>query len=324
MKRVWREITDAVQDFSVRRALQAARIGLVGAPSDWLVASSPDASTIQAVWGPTIVPIEMDEVVQLLESFTDAELAPHVDALIAGAIEVREPSATDLRDVGRVYLALKRIVSKYQLDALTVRCFDLVLNQRTTGCFALAQLTDDGFIAGCEGDLVSTIGLMWAHELLGATPWMANPAQLDPENNTLWLAHCTVPRTLVEQYRLRSHFESGLGVGIQGTFTPGSVTLLRIGGAEMGSLWLAEGEILRSGNAENLCRTQVEIQLTSGGSVADLLRSPLGNHLVMVPGHHLDRLRRWHRGQMSHVRIATEGTGDVEGCVRDPDAAELQ
>ncbi len=215
------EITDTVHDIDVRRALQEARIGLVGTPSDWLVASSPEASTIRAVWGPSIVPIEMEEVVQSLGAVDGADLASHVDALTAGAIEVREPSTSDIRDVGRVYLALKYIVTKYQLDALTVRCFDLVLNQQTTGCFALAQLTDEGIIAGCEGDLVSTIGLLWARKLLGTTPWMANPAQLDPESNTLWLAHCTVPRTLVENYRLRSHFESGLGVGIQGTLPRG-------------------------------------------------------------------------------------------------------
>lgn len=287
------EITDTVHDIDVRRALQEARIGLVGTPSDWLVASSPEASTIRAVWGPSIVPIEMEEVVQSLGAVDGADLASHVDALTAGAIEVSEPSISDIRDVGRVYLALKSLVTKYQLDALTVRCFDLVLNQKTTGCFALAQLTDEGIIAGCEGDLVSTIGLQWASKLLRTTPWMANPAQVDQESNSLWLAHCTVPRTLVENYRLRSHFESGLGVGIQGTLPKGPVTLLRIGGTGMDRLWLAEGEILQSGSAENLCRTQVEVRLSNGGTVADMLREPLGNHIVLVFGHHLDRLQRW-------------------------------
>ena len=122
---------------------------------------------------------------------------------------------------------------------------------------------------------------------------MANPAQLDPARNAMWLAHCTVPRTLVESYRLRSHFESGLGVGIQGTLPAGPVTLLRIGGKSLEQLWLAEGDLLRSGDAENLCRTQAEVQLTRGGNVTDLLRAPLGNHLVLVPGHHLDRLQSW-------------------------------
>ena len=288
-----REIEDALHDIGVRRTMQRARIGLVGTPSDWLVASSPNASTIRTAWGPTVVPVEMEEVVKRLGTVSAANLEPHVNEFVAGATEVREPTPADLGEVARLYVALKTLVADHELDALTVRCFDFVQHQKTTGCFGLAQLTDEGIIAGCEGDLISTVGLLWAHKLLGLTPWMANPAQLDPARNALWLAHCTVPRTLVESYRLRSHFESGLGVGIQGALPTGPVTLLRIGGEKMNRLWLAEGEILRSGNAENLCRTQAEIELTRGGTVTDLLRAPLGNHLVLVFGHHLDRLQNW-------------------------------
>jgi L-fucose isomerase-like protein len=291
------EIAEAAHDMRVRRDLQRARIGLVGPPSDWLVASMPDPSAIKATWGPTVVPVEMDEVMTTLDGISITDLEQHVEPLVAGAIEVREPSSDDLREVARVYLALKQIVADHRLDALTVRCFDFVVDRKTTGCFGLAQLTDEGVIAGCEGDLVSTLGLLWTHDLLGVTPWMANPAQLDPESNTLWLAHCTVPRSLVSSYGLRSHFESGLGVGIQGKLPKGPVTLLRIGGQKLDRVWLAEGEILRSGTAENLCRTQAEIRLSSGGNVVDLLRTPLGNHLVLVPGHHIERLQSWCEGQ---------------------------
>ncbi|MDX2437064.1 MAG: hypothetical protein QNL88_08450 [Acidobacteriota bacterium] len=287
------ELADALHDIEVRQALQRSRIGLVGTPSDWLVASSPDASTVRSAWGPTVVPVEMEEVVKRLDAVRDADVEPHLNTFIGDSTEVREPSSSELQDVARVYLALKTVVADYKLDALTVRCFDFVQHQKTTGCYGLAQLTDEGVIAGCEGDLVSTVGLLWAQELLGSTPWMANPVQLDPKSNTLWLAHCTVPRTLVSSYRLRSHFESGLGVGIQGTLPEGPITLLRIGGKGMDRLWLAEGEILRTGDAENLCRTQVEIRLTNGGTVVDLLNTPLGNHLVLVYGHHLDRLQNW-------------------------------
>lgn len=288
-----REIVEAVHDVEVRRSLQRARIGLVGDPSDWLVASMPDISTIRSTWGPSVVPVDISEVEENLDIVSDDDLESHVASFTAEADEVREPTASDIQDVARIYLALKKVATDHELDALTVRCFDFVLRHRTTGCFGLAQLTDEGVIAGCEGDLVSTIGLLWARELLGVTPWMANPAQLNPAANTLWLAHCTVPRTLVQSYRLRSHFESGLGVGIQGALPAGPITLLRIGGRKLDRLWLAEGEILRTGAAENLCRTQVEIQLDTGGSVTDLLHSPLGNHLVLVFGHHLARLRSW-------------------------------
>ena len=72
----------------------------------------------------------------------------------------------------------------------------------------------------------------------------------------------------------------------------GPVTLVRVGGTGMDRLWLAEGRILRSGDAENLCRTQAEVELTRG-HVRDLLSAPLGNHLVLVTGHHADQLQDW-------------------------------
>ncbi len=289
----FRAIAEALWDVEVWRTLRQARMGMVGPPSDWLVASMPDPDVVRRQWGPAVIPVELEEVVREMEVASMEEIAPIRERLASGATAVREPSLGDLENSIRVYLALKRIVTRYRLDVLTVRCFDLVVQLQTTGCFALAQLIDDGIIAGCEGDLVSTVGMFWAYKLLGEVPWMANPAQVDEAGNTLWLAHCTVARRLVRTYRLRSHFESGLGVGIQGELPAGPVTLLRVGGRMMERLWLAEGELLRAGDAENLCRTQAEVRLTAGGTVSDLLRSPLGNHLVLVPGRHMARLHDW-------------------------------
>jgi len=286
------QIEDTVHDMEVRLALKQARIGLVGAPSDWLVASSPDPAAVRGTWGPEVVPIAMEEIAQALEAVPSDAIASILAPFVTGATEVREPSPAELEQVVRIYVALKQAVERHSLAAITVRCFDLVLDLQTTGCLGLAQLADEGVIAGCEGDLVSTVGMLWAYMLLGQIPWMANPAQLDEAGNTLWLAHCTVPRRMVQDYGLRSHFESGLGVGIQGTLPNGPVTLLRIGGTAMQEIWLAEGEILQAGDAENLCRTQAEVQLTHG-NVQDLLHAPLGNHLILVKGHHADRLRAW-------------------------------
>ncbi|NQT63766.1 MAG: hypothetical protein HQ556_12460 [Candidatus Marinimicrobia bacterium] len=287
-----KKIQDVLTDFQVASELKRSRIGLLGTPSDWLVASSPDHSTVKETWGPDIISVSLDEVNSLIKDVAQDTIPAVRDPLVEGATEIQEPSSADLDDVVRVYFALKQIVEKYELDALTLRCFDLVLGLKTTGCFGLSQLTDEGIIAGCEGDLVSTVGLLWVKKLTGQTPWMANPAQLDEVNNQLVLAHCTVPRGIVKDYGLRSHFESDLGVGIQGTLPNGPVTMLRIGGKNMDLLWLAEGDITQSGKAEDLCRTQAEIKL-SEGQISNLLETPLGNHLVMVQGHHLQRLQGW-------------------------------
>lgn len=285
-------LRDALHDARVRAGMHAARIGMIGKPSDWLVASSPAASVVTGTWGPRIVPIDMAELRQAMAIACEQEMADRASALSDTATATVEPSADSVLAASRVNAALREVVAAHELDAVTVRCFDLVLADETSGCYALSDLIDAGVIAGCEGDLVSTVGMLWAHRLLGEVPWMANPADVDERKNTVLLAHCTVPRSMLESYRLRSHFESGLGVGIQGELPKGPVTLLRIGGSLMDALWLAEGELVETGDAENLCRTQARIALTSG-HVSDLLQAPLGNHIVMVRGHHAERLGSW-------------------------------
>jgi L-fucose isomerase-like protein len=91
---------------------------------------------------------------------------------------------------------------------------------------------------------------------------------------------------------VRSHFESGIGVGIEGELPGGDVTLVRVGGRELDRLWVANGEALPEPPREGLCRTQLTVGLDAP-RLAELLRDPLGNHLVVVPGHHEEHLREW-------------------------------
>lgn len=285
-------LEEALHDAEVRSALRSVRLGLIGDPSDWLVASSPSAEVVREVWGPTVVPVAIEELREAMQQADPRTAAADAASLRDGCAGTVEPSEEDVAAASRVTAALRSVVIAHELDAVSVRCFDLVLADATSGCFALSSLIDEGVVAGCEGDLVSTVGMLWARMLLGEVPWMANPADIDERDNSLLLAHCTVPRSIVDSYRLRSHFESGLGVGIEGVLPLGPVTLLRIGGPTMKSLWLAEGDIVANGDAENLCRTQVRIAIASG-DVGDLLKEPLGNHIVLVHGHHADRLAQW-------------------------------
>ena len=291
-------VAEAIHDQSVRRALFECRIGLVGQPSDWLVASSPTIETVGTVWGPTVVPIPLETILSEADPETVVRGEELARDFRAGAEAILEPAESDLLAAGRVHALLRRVVEAERLDAVAVRCFDLVLRQRTTGCLALAQLNDEGIIAGCEGDLVATVAMLWLHRMIGSIPWMANPSRIDLDGGILSLAHCTVPRRVSGAYRLRSHFESGLGVGIQGTMPTGPVTLVRIGGARMERLRVIDGDLLRNTDHPDLCRTQVEIEV-GRDLLEDLLAQPLGNHVVVASGHHAATLRRWHEAMIA-------------------------
>ncbi len=276
--------TANIQNLNGKDLLTGSRIGEVGTPSDWLVASSPSAETVKKNWGADVVPIKMEELKKYFSEITESECKENFNDLTNNSQEIIEPTNIDITNNIKVYLAMKKLVKKYDLNAVTLRCFDLVLDLGTTGCFALSRLNDEGIIAGCEGDMVSTIGMLLVYKKTGKIPWMANPSRLDLENNSIIIAHCTVPRTIVKDYTIRSHFESGIGVGIQGTFPKGDVTIFRIGGNDLDKVWVANGEIVQTSKEEDLCRTQIEVNLNSEYNVADLLEEPLGNHLIIVPG----------------------------------------
>ncbi|MDP8200702.1 MAG: hypothetical protein P9M11_01010 [Candidatus Tenebribacter burtonii] len=278
------KITPAIiQNLNGKEQLAGNRIGEIGKPSDWLIASSPSAETVKEKWGADVIHIEMEELKTLYSEISDEDCMQNFNDLTKNSQEIIEPTSTDILNNIKVYLAMKKLVEKYALDAVTLRCFDLVLDLGTTGCFALSRLNDEGIIAGCEGDIVSTIGMRLVFKKTGKLPWMANPSRLNLENNSMIIAHCTVPRTIVKNYTIRSHFESGIGVGIQGTFPIGDVTLFRIGGNNLNKIWLAYGEIVSTSKEEDLCRTQIEVKLNSEYNVTDLLTNPLGNHLIIVP-----------------------------------------
>lgn len=267
--------------FEAHEILAGKRVGLMGNPSDWLVASSPSAETVKENFDAEIIKIELDELKQLYRRIRKEQVTDIIDNFINESVGLYEPGLNDIYKNVRIYIALKKLIKKYNLDAVTIRCFDLVLDLKTTGCFALSRLNDEGIIAGCEGDLVSTIGMMWAFEKNGKLPWMANPSQIDLKNNSLVLAHCTVPCSLVSNYKIRSHFESGIGVGIQGDFPLQEVEIFRFGGKNLDKIWKVKGKIIQTGNDENLCRTQIRVKLDDEYSVQDLLVEPLGNHLVV-------------------------------------------
>lgn len=259
------------------------QIGIIGKPSDWLIASVPSKSVLNTIDGFNFIDIPIEELYELYE-----EVLPKAtgDPLKSYKMINDNIDSTELQKSETFYLALKQIVDKYQLTALTIRCFDLLIQYQSTGCFALSKLNDEGFIAGCEGDIVSLIGMIAATRRTGQVVWMANPSQIDTDKAELVLAHCTVPTCLTKSVNLNTHFESSQGVGLDGQFPKTDVTLFRLGGKQLNKKYICTGTIIPNDYNNNLCRTQVKIKINEKGKLNELLSNPLGNHLLMITGIH--------------------------------------
>ncbi len=252
-----------------------ARLGLVGDPSDWLIASQPDEAYMHRL-GIDLVKIPMAELLAEYERVPDSvcDLRSEVPA-----VQRALPGAN------RIYLALKCLVEKYQLHGFTIRCFDLLGAVHNTGCLALARLNAEGYVAGCEGDVPAMLSMWVARTLFGTSGFQSNPASIDRSTGDICLAHCTIPLDMVQHFELDTHFESGIGVAIRGRVPEGPVTVFKMSG-DGRDYFVAEGELRTNGRDPELCRTQLQIRLDEPEKAAYFLTKPIGNHHILIPGHH--------------------------------------
>ncbi len=269
--------------------LRFSRIGVIGEPSDWLVASDVDRAFLKGRLSIELVQIPMDELMARVQKASPSR--KDVSEFTKKAVGIDEPNGGEIREAVQIYKGLRDLVDDQRLSACTVRCFDLVIRMKNTGCYALSRLNDEKVPAGCEGDLQSLFSMYVAFLLSGQTAFMANIADVNPQARTVGVAHCTCPLSMTTGYTIRSHFESGLGIGISGALPSGPCTLFRLGGERLDQLFIREGTIEGSSTRDDLCRTQVLVRVNE--SVSELLTVPLGNHHILLAGHHRETISRF-------------------------------
>ena len=235
------------------------RLGVIGMPSDWLIASHVDYKDVLRAMNIELVDIPIEEVTRLGE----------VDPGMKGA-EV-------------IYARLKELIAQYDLQGVTLRCFDLLTTVKNTGCIALSKLNDEGIPASCEGDIPTLLTMMVCKKMTGELCFQVNPARIQA-NGEMLFAHCTLPLGMTEKHEYTTHFESGIGVAIHGDLPTGDYTLVKLSG-DMKRLLAVDVTLERCQFEANLCRTQVWIKTTP--EVAQyFLTNPIANHHVLIRGHH--------------------------------------
>ena len=281
------EIISALVETFQKTSLQG-RIGLFGQPSDWLIASGVDRDYLLQRYGIETVDVDLQRLIDDIKNVPQTEAEKVAQAMVKRAKAVREPSDADMLEAAKAYLAIKKICQEERLDALTIRCFDIVKACGTTSCLALALLNDEGIVAGCEGDMQTLMSMYLAKRLCGEAAFMANPSQLTEE--TSMLAHCTIPLTMCDETVVRSHFESGIGVAIQGFMPLTDYTLFKWGGPQLDRYFVTEAQAIETHYSDHFCRTQITLNINLKPY---LLQHSIGNHHVIIRGRHADEIRRF-------------------------------
>ena len=271
-----------------RAASLQGRIGLFGQPSDWLIASGVDRDFLRQQYDIETVDIDLQRLIDGIKTVSQTEAEKVAQTMVKRAKAIKEPSDADMLEAAKAYLAIKKICQEERLDAMTIRCFDIVKACGTTSCLALALLNDEGIVAGCEGDMQTLLSMYLVKRLCGAPSFMANPSQLTDESSML--AHCTIPLTMCDETVIRSHFESGIGVAIQGLLPLTDYTLFKWGGPKLDRYFVVEAHAFETPYSNHFCRTQITLNVNLKPY---LLQHSIGNHHVIIHGRHAEEIRRF-------------------------------
>lgn len=280
-----REIASAIVEISkieiAKRYMSDANMGVIGKPSAWLIASLVDYEEVKKVYNVNLIDITSKE----LKNEIDKGMFEHIPNL-----EKYEKLAKNnevLTGALMIYSGLKRIIERYKLKGFTLRCFDLIGEYKNTSCLALAMLNDEGYIASCEGDVPSMLSMLIIKACTDKVSFQANPSRItfgdkdNPDNEVLF-AHCTVPMSMANKVEFMTHFESGLGIGIRGELSKGTITIFKLS-RDLKQYLLINGEIKENLTLPNYCRTQILVKLDDE-DLYPLINKSYGNHVIISYG----------------------------------------
>lgn len=284
---VGKKVNKFIKAWRVVNELKKMKVGLIGEPSPWLVHSS--GVKVREVLGTlfkglTFLDIDLtnlyEEYNRLIRR-SDDRLSALSKNILSRVKNVRVSEDAIYKSL-IIYLALKHMIEKFNLDAATVRCFDIIKDLDMTSCLAASLINSKNAIIGCEGDLPALITMIIASKLADAPSVMGNLAWA--RRNILMVAHCTIPLSMVRRFDLDSHYESGRGVGIVGYLPKGKrVTVARLDPI-YNVIRYTVGKILSSGPIQsNLCRTQVKIKMYAKvGKCSQFIEEAIGNHYIIT------------------------------------------
>lgn len=257
-----------------KERLSHMRLGCFGAPGG-LIASEADFECLKEKSGMELVRLELDELIQEYKN------GGYIENSYTKELKNNGYHPEEVEKALNVYGALKRLIKKYDLQAVTVRCFDLLGAINTTGCLALSILNAEGIPAACEGDQKSLVSMAVLYALTGQSGFMANPSCMDPEKGEIIFAHCTLPLDMPDAYTLTTHFESGKGVAIACDIEPQVMTIFKCDG-NLKRYYCGQAKLVETMHRSDLCRSQMRLHLDEG--IEYFTKYPISNHHLICKG----------------------------------------
>ena len=247
-------LTVTVQAISTINRLKTSRVGLIGGIADGFNDLYFDERNIKKVLGVNAVRnIEYSEMLDIARSYTQDDIKETVQLLTSGYREITPRVMEWIEQNARVFMAYKKLVEDYKLDAAGISCWaKLQKTLNLIACSTIAQLNEYVVPAACEGDLPGAVSMLALKYITGQVTTLLDFVEFDEKDESVQLWHCGPTAKCMADKNgacLDCFYEVQEGVVERRSamhsliIAPGSATVMRFTG-DLESMFISGGEII--------------------------------------------------------------------------------
>ena len=278
---------------ALKNQMRRARVGFGGYRVTGMTEVSANEMGLKKAIGPRIIPLDMPLLLARAKDIPDEDVRDRWQAVVgrSGCCKVTAPDGLDSL---KVYVAVKELVDKHRLDALTIGCYPHLMGRV---CLAASLLADEGIPLGCEGDVNGAVGQLLMTRLTGQPTH--NTDWLEPlEDGTVVFTHCgSGSFSLAENPKditLSAVRLMNQGVCALFPAKPGPVTLVSLlpqgGGYQLAVL---EGEAVSTTMVFPGNPLRVRFSQPTPAIVDWIFAEGIGHHWMAGYGHVANEIREW-------------------------------
>jgi len=260
---------------------------------------------LKKFFGVNVLIIDSEELRKEYESVDTGEAVLWRDRWMEKAKQIIEPNKEEILKSAKMYLAMKKLMKRYNANVITIDCISLFYVKRLPAypCLGYMQLLDEGLIGTCEADLDSAFTQLVISYLTGRPGFISDPV-IDQSADQIIYAHCVSPTKLLGKtgtirapYRIRSHAEDRAGASVQVLWPVGEiVTTVKFNILER-KMSIHTGTIVGNVEDEKGCRTKVAVKT----NVSTLLKN--WNKFGNFGWHRVTVLGNWRRDFINLAKL---------------------
>ena len=283
-KNFWNKLRYAIEAANTVTKLRRARIGLIGNACPGMQGTICSVTELKTI-GPEVIHLGIPDIMEQAKKQIDT---PEVDSLLKKESEylaADECTEYSLRLAISLYLAIKQKIKELSLNAVAIQCWPEMPDiYKTSPCYAISCLEDEGYVATCESDILSATTQLVLRNLSSSATFIGDIAGYSSENNSLYLWHTgAVPRSLAgTKVVLRTPSALGNGVTVECNLKEGVLTIAKISRPLEGKfrLFVAKGESI-SGPKEEGSNLYIKMESPIDRVIHTLYNNYIEHHLVV-------------------------------------------